>query len=313
VTALLHELVDLCAMWSEDVRERPAIAFRPAEGAPLDCFGPLPALELRPPDEGRWVAPSPRPMPGDGSMEVWARPAVAPRRGTAVLVPPWKVPGLRTMSGYARLLARAGLDTWTLVPPRHLGRAPPGVRSGEGFVSPNLPEVRAALEQLVLEIRALAALAGRRGGEVVLVGLSLGALAAGLAATGPERIDRVALLAPPADVAAVFAETRIGRRYLRLAERAGAPMAEPSVLEEMLAPIRPDRRPRPAGKVMIAAGSHDRIALHRGALQLADAWGIEPQSYAAGHLTLLFLSGALRRDLEQFLLEPLVPAPAPSP
>jgi hypothetical protein len=292
-------------MWSEDVRERPAIAFRPADGVPLDCFGPLAPLNLRPPEAGRWVAPSPRPVPGDGVMEVWAQPAAAPRRGTAILVPPWKVPGLGTMSGYERLLVRTGLDAWTLVPPRHLGRAPPGVRSGEGFVSPNLPEVRAALEQLVLEIRALAALAAGRGGEVVVVGLSLGALAAALSATGPEGIDRVALLAPPADVAAVFAETRIGRRYLRLAERAGAPMAEPPVLAEMLAPFRPDRRPRPAGRVMIAAGSHDRIALHGGALRLADAWGVEPRIYAAGHLTLLFLSGTMRRDLAEFLLEPI--------
>jgi pimeloyl-ACP methyl ester carboxylesterase len=238
-------------------------------------------------------------------MEVWARPATAPRRGTAVLVPPWKVPWLAAMSGYARLLERSGFDVWTLVPPRHLGRAAPGTRSGEGFVSPDLPQVRAALEQLVLEIRALTALAGARSGEVVLVGLSLGALAAALAATGPERVERLALVAPPADVAAVFAETRIGRRYLRLAERAGAPMAPPRILAEMLAPFRPDRRPRPAGRVMIAAGSHDRIALQAGALRLADAWGVAPRCYAAGHLTLLFATSSLRRDLADFLAEPL--------
>jgi len=291
------------------VRDRPPVPFRPAESAPLDCFGPLPRLDGTPPPRGRWVAPSPRPVPGDGMMEVWSRPAAGARRGTAILVPPWKVPWLSTMSGYARLLARAGHDAWTLVPPRHLGRSLPGTRSGEGFVSPDLPEVRAALEQLVLEIRALAALAGRRGGEVVVVGLSLGGLAAALAATGPERIDRLALVAPPADVAAVFRETRIGRRYHRLAARAGAPMAERGTLEGMLAPFRPDRRGPPAGRTMIAAGSHDRIALPSGALGLARAWGVEPRVYRAGHLTLLFWSGALRRDLARFLAEP-VAAPA---
>ncbi len=291
-------------MLSEDVRERPAIAFRPAEDAPLDCFGPLPGPPGPPPAEGRWLAPSPRPAPGDATMEVHARPAASARRGTAVLVPPWKVPRLASMSGYVRLLARAGWDTWTLVPPRHLGRAAPGTRSGEGFVSPDLPGVRAAVEQLVLEIRTLAALAAPRGGEVALVGLSLGGLAAALAATGPERIDRLALVAPPADVAAVFRETRIGRRYLRLAGRAGAPMAERPALERMLAPFRPDRRGPPAGRVMIAIGAHDRIALPAGAAELARAWGVEPRRYSAGHLTLLFASGALRRDLARFLGEP---------
>jgi pimeloyl-ACP methyl ester carboxylesterase len=310
MTALIHRLVDSFAMWSEDVRDRPAIAFRPAKGAPLDCFGPLPPAPGEPPGAGRWRAPSPRPVPGDGVMEVHAAPAAGARRGTAILVPPWKVPWLAAMSGYARILSRAGYDAWTLVPPRHLGRAPPGTRSGEGFVSPNLPEVRAALEQLVLEIRLLAALAGARGGEVVVIGLSLGALAAALAATGPERVDRLALLAPPADVAAVFAETRIGRRYLRIAARAGAPMAERETLEGMLAPFRPDRRPPPAGQVMIAVGRHDRIALTSGSLRLARAWGVEPRVYLRGHLTLLFACRALRRDLARFVARPATAATA---
>ena len=238
-------------------------------------------------------------------MEVHTRRATGARRGTAILVPPWKVPWLAAMSGYARLLSTAGFDAWTLVPPRHLGRALPGTRSGEGFVSPNLPEVRTALEQFVLEIRMLAALAGARGGEVVLVGLALGALAAGLAATGPERVDRLALVAPPADVGAVFAETRIGQRYFRLAARAGAPMAEPDTLREMLAPFCPEGRTPPAGRVMIAAGSQDRIALCAGSLRLARAWGVQPRVYSRGHLTLLFACRALRRDLARFLAEPL--------
>jgi hypothetical protein len=60
---------------------------------------------------------------------------------------------------------------------------------------------------------------------------------------------------------------------------------------------------------MIAAGTHDRIALQAGALRLADAWGVTPLCYAAGHLTLLFLTPALRRDLAAFLAGP-VPAAA---
>jgi predicted alpha/beta hydrolase family esterase len=165
--------------------------------------------------------------------------------------------------------------------------------------------VRSALEQFVLEIRMLAALAGRRSGEVVIVGLSLGALAAALASTASEHIDRLALVAPPADVAAVFAETRIGQRYFRIAERAGAPMAQREVLDAMLAPFRPDRRSPKAGKVMIAAGTQDRIALSSGALALARAWGVESRTYPRGHLTLLFACSALRRDIERFLAEPL--------
>jgi len=298
---LVHRLVDAFAMWTEDRKERPAVAFRESDGAPLDCFGPLPSLPPPPPRSGRWGAPSPRPVDGDAWMSVHARPASSERRGTAILVPPWKVPGLRAVSGYEGLLSRAGYDVWTLIPPRHLHRAAPGTRSGEGFVSPDLPALRAAFEQLVLELRVLVALARARGEETAMVGLSLGALAAAVAATGPERIDRVALVAPPADLAAIFGETRIGRRYLRLAAGAGAPVPGRERLAAMLAPFRADHRRPTARSVFLAVGREDRIALSPGALALARAWGIAPCVYPRGHLTLLFACRALRRDLAAFL------------
>jgi pimeloyl-ACP methyl ester carboxylesterase len=299
--ALLHRAVDAFAMWTEDRHRRPPAGFRPAGPEPLDCFGAVPALPGAPPPEGVWRTPSPRPSPEDPTLVVHARPAIGARRGTAVLVPPWKVPSLAVVAGYARLAARAGLDVWTVVPPRHLVRTAPGSRSGEGLVSPDVPALRAAFEQLVVELRALVALAATRGGEVVLVGVSLGALAAALAATGPERVDRLALLAPPADLAAIFEVTAIGRRYLRLAERAGAPLATGEDLARMLAPFRPDLRPAPAGAVLLAVGREDRIALPAGALALARAWRVTPRVYPRGHLTLLFGCRALRRDLSGFL------------
>ncbi|WP_242339929.1 MULTISPECIES: hypothetical protein [unclassified Anaeromyxobacter] len=299
---LLDRAIDGFAMWTEDRRVRPAVGFRAAPGVPLDCFGPLPVLPAAPPREGDWLAESPRPAPGDDRMAVHARAARGARRGTAILVPPWKVPRLAVVAGYARLLARAGLDVWTLVPPRHLQRSPPGTRSGEGFVSPDLPALRGAFEQLVLEIRVLTALARARGeGSVGVVGLSLGALAAALAATAPEPLDFAALVAPPADLAAVFAGTRIGRRYLALARRAGAPAPPPDALSRMLAPFRADARRPTARRVLVAVGREDRIALSAGALGLAAAWGATARSYPRGHLTLIFACRALRRDLARFV------------
>ncbi len=301
MSSLLHRWVDALAMWTEDRKARPAVAFRESDDAPLDCFGPLPPLPPAPPRSGSWSAPSPRPVDGDARMSVHARVAAGERRGTAILVPPWKVPGLAAVSGYEGLLSRAGHDVWTLIPPRHLHRAAPGMRSGEGFVSPDLPALRAAFEQFVLELRVLTALARARGEETVMIGLSLGALAAAIAATGPEQIDRLALVAPPADLAAVFAETRIGRRYLRLASLAGAPVPAPERLAAMLTPFRADHRRPTARDVFLAVGREDRIALGHGALALGRAWEIEPRVYPRGHLTLLFACRALRRDLAAFL------------
>jgi hypothetical protein len=298
---LLDRAIDAFAMWTEDRRSRAAMAFREASPAPLDCFGALPPLQSPAPSSGPWRAPSPRPAEGDAMMAVHARAALGDRRGTVVLVPPWKVPGLGVVAGYARLLARAGYGVWTLVPPRHLQRALPGARSGEGFVSPDLVALRGAFEQLVLEIRVLAALARSGGGAVGVVGLSLGALGAALAATAPERLDFAALVAPPADLAAVFAETPIGKRYLALAHRAGAPPPPPDALGQMLAPFRADARPPTARRVLVAVGRDDRIALDEAALALAAAWGATARLYPRGHLTLLFACRALRRDLARFV------------
>jgi pimeloyl-ACP methyl ester carboxylesterase len=220
-------------------------------------------------------------------------------RGTAVIVPPWKLPRAGVLRGWIALARRAGLDAWLLSPPHHLERTAPGARGGEGFLSPDLGRVRAAFEQLVLEIRLALALAAPRG-EVALVGLSLGGLGAALAATAPERIDR-ALLVAPADLARALGETPIGRRYRRLADAAGAPIPDGAALDAALRPLDPGSRRPTAREILIAAGAFDAVAPPEGARALARAWGAPARTYPRGHLTLLFGCRALRRDAHGFL------------
>jgi pimeloyl-ACP methyl ester carboxylesterase len=114
----------------------------------------------------------------------------------------------------------------------------------------------------MLQIQGCLAQAGEEGGQVVLVGLSLGGLVAAWAATGPERVDAAALVAPPCDLAGVFRETPIGRRYGALASRAGAPVPEGP--------------------------------------ELARGWNAPLREYARGHLTLLLACAAVRRDVAAF-------------
>jgi predicted alpha/beta hydrolase family esterase len=295
---LFHRSLDAFAVWTEDrLRRAPeACLVTPAE--PLACFGPLVALPETAPAEGPWSAPSPLPLHAGDRMHVRAARARGPRRGTALLVPPWKIarPGL--VSGYAALLRRAGWDLWLVSPPHHLERTIAGKRSGEGFVSLDLARLRRVFEQLVLELRTCAALAAQSG-PVALVGLSLGALAGALAATAPEPLAFAALVAPP-HLPAVMAETGIGRRYQRLAALAGTAWPANDALSAALAPLDPALRAPTAARVLVASGSYDAIAPPEGPARLARAWGAERVCYPRGHISLLFLCRALRRDLAAF-------------
>lgn len=284
-------------MWIEDRVAREPQGFRDAPSSPLDCFGPLGDLPDAPAGPGRFSFPTP------GAAEpavLHAFPARGRPRGTVVLVPPWKTPPPARFRSWIAMLGRAGWDTWFLVPPEHLERTGPGRRSGEGLVGADLSRMRRALEQLVREIRASCAVAAGRG-PVGLLGFSLGALAAALAATAREPLAFAALLAPP-DLATVVEETPIGRRYRLLAERAGAPVPGAAALRAFLAPLDPATRRPTARRLFVAGGVHDVIAL-RGPESLARAWGVEARVYPRGHLTLLFACRALRLDVVSFLRE----------
>ncbi len=282
-------------MWLEDRVARDPQGFRDAPPSPLACFDPLGDLPPAPRGPG-WFSLA---APASGApVPLYAFPAARRRVGTAVLVPPWKTPPPARFRRWTALLTGAGWETWFLVPPEHLERTRPGGRSGEGFVGPDLSRTRRCMEDLVREIRLSSAVAAGRG-PVGLVGFSLGALAAALAATGPEPLAFAALLAPP-DLAAVVERTPIGRRYRLLAERAGAPLPGAAALRASLASLDPAARRPTARRLLVAGGAHDVIAL-RGPESLARAWSVEPRLYPRGHLTLLFACRALRRDVLRFL------------
>lgn len=292
----LHGAFDRLAMWAEDRVARPPEPWRPGPDLPLEAFGPVPPAPDPPGAPGRWRFPSaPWGGPPGDAVTVHLHSARGPRRGTALLVPPWKVPGRWPLRGWIRRLAAGGLEVWLVVPPHHLERAAPGRRGGEASIGNDLGAVRETLARTVRELRALAAAAAHRG-PVGAVGLSLGALAAAHAATAPERLDFAVLVAPPADLFRTWDETAIGARYRLLAERAGAPLPAGPELRARLARLSPTGRRPTARRLLVAAGRFDAIVPAEGPAELARAWGLAPRLFPRGHLTLLLACRALRRE-----------------
>ncbi len=288
-------------MWMEDRVPHVAEPYRPCEPKALDCFGSLGAVPSPPERDGPWSAPSPRTVRAVDRMTIHVVEHRAAFRGTALVVPPWKADATSLVRRYTELLSETGYDTWLLVPPEHMERASPGARSGHAFATLDLGRFRALFEQLVLEIRVALAMAATRGPTGV-VALSIGALAASLAITAPEAPGFAALIAPPADLATVLGTTAIGRRYGRLAARAGTRWPDAGELRRVLAPFDPMRRVPPRVPLFVAVGRYDRIALPEGALALGRAWNVAPRVYERGHLSLLFLCRAMLGDLRRFVL-----------
>jgi hypothetical protein len=298
---VLHRSIDLFAIWTEDLYRHSPEAARLALPEPLACFGALPALPDDAPTRGRWSTPSPLPTARGDDLVVHATPARGARRGTVLLVPPWKIGRLTLVQRWVDLHAERGYDVWLVCPPCHLERTPPGARSGERFVSLDLGRLRGTFAQLVAELRLLVALAAARG-RVGLVGLSLGALAGALAATAAEPLDFAVLVAPP-ELSRVLAETGIGRLYRRLCGLAGEPWPDDGALAAALAPLDPALRAPTARRVLVAAALHDRVVPFAAPLRLARAWDVEPRVYRRGHMTLLFTCRALRRDVARFVAD----------
>src|SRR5581483_6273026 len=111
----------------------------------------------------------------------WFRGGGARTRTMLLFAPGW---GRRDQGFEERMcarLARHDIDAGLLTTPFHQRRAPPGARSGEYFISPNIFWTVANFRQAVAEIRLLVRFMRERYDRLGLIGLSSGGFQMGLA------------------------------------------------------------------------------------------------------------------------------------
>lgn len=120
----------------------------------------------------------------------------------------WGATDLKAEVSLAEDLARRGIATAILTLPYHIGRTPPGHRSGDLAIEPDPARLTKTMLQSVQDARrAVDFLASRpefRTDQLGLAGTSLGALVAALTYAVEPRITHVAFLVGGADIAHII-------------------------------------------------------------------------------------------------------------
>jgi len=216
--------------------------------------------------------------------------------------------GYRQMAyGYAGRLAawcaRRGWVGWALALPYHLARRAPGCRHGEHFISPDLGQfVRATRQAVADTLAAVEAL--RRAGcpKVAVVGGSLGAWIASLAAVCDPGLDAVVLISPVADPVAISERLPFLRQHRRALRKAGLVRED---LERALVGLRPVAlRPAvPPERLLVVSGRRDLVVPAEAVEELWRAWGRPARKvYPHGHFSLMLLGRHLFGDIGRFLV-----------
>lgn len=229
-----------------------------------------------------------------------------PRRdpqGVVVFSPFWMIPSPWALGTYLRLASSLGLYSVLYTPPDHMRRTPRGYFSGERLLGWDFGHMEQMMQLAVAELVAVTSGLQAHGKPVYLVGMSLGGLFAAMASVAGAPLAGLALVTPAADMQVSMSRTAIGRRYRSLLERRGLRVPSEELLAELGAPFRATAfdRPLATDRIFLAHGRHDAVVPLAVATSLAGRWAVPLREYECGHMSLLFLDRALRRDLRGFL------------
>jgi pimeloyl-ACP methyl ester carboxylesterase len=168
----------------------------------------------------------------------------------------------------------AGAEVFLPAHPYHAWRRPRLTFSGLPLLSADLDRSLRGMRQAVLDVRRLLLwLAGRRQGPIVLLGIDIGGLVAGVAATVHEGLSGLVLVAPHDHVGEMLWQGQTDRGRIRWAlERAGVAREE---LIETFSVLDPGWRAPlvPQDKVLIVAGRYDDVVEPSAVRRLAERWG----------------------------------------
>lgn len=202
----------------------------------------------------------------------WFTPTRRAVRGSLVFLHGWKDASLGRLQRLARHAVRLGAEVFLPAHPFHAWRRPALTYPGLPLLTPDLDRSLRAMRQAVVDVRSLLAWVQRRNqGPVVLAGVDLGGLVAGLAATVHPGLDGLVLIASPDSVSELLWCGAADRgRFRDAMARAGV---ERAAVDKAWAVLDPSWRAPllPRDRILLVKGRYDeeRTCIER----LSQHWG----------------------------------------
>lgn len=197
---------------------------------------------------------------------------------------------------FLRAIVAAGASAYFLELPYHHRRTPAGSFSGDLFYTADFEMTLHAVRQAVADVRRLTHYLREAEAPVVgILGFSLGAWLAALAACAEPELDFALLAMPPAALNDVVWESPLGSRIRRQFENAQWPRAVTAKFYRQLDPL--EHHPLlPRDRIEVFAAEHDAIIALNNIIALQNAWAIPRlHQYPAGHISIM-LSPAFKTD-----------------
>ncbi|MDQ0341144.1 pimeloyl-ACP methyl ester carboxylesterase [Caldalkalibacillus uzonensis] len=203
---------------------------------------------------------------------------------------------------YLNPMLKEGYHVYFPTLPYHFERTVGGLYSGEYMISANVGRTVTAVRQAVLEIRTLIQwLRQNIGGQVVLIGVSLGGYVANLTSLYEQEIDALVSVMYVNDLAYAIWHTPVGKYIKRDFEQHGYTYEHLcrkwSILRtDCQSPLLPKKR------ILLISGKHDQYVMNEDAERLWLAWG-KPRRlvYRCGHAGIIFNRKQIARDTLHFL------------
>ena len=194
-------------------------------------------------------------------------------------------------------------NIYNYVLPFHMERSPDtSLYSGEYFVSSDVRRTLKSEQQAVSDIRALIGyIKAQKGGKIIIIGLSLGAVTSNLLSEVEQNIDVLISLFYANDLSFTIFKTEAGKYIKKDFLKNNFSY---SLLKKSWNIINPSRR-KPIidlHKILLISGKYDKYVINKDTDTLWKNWGKpERYVYSCGHSGIVLSKSKIKSDVLEFI------------